>query len=163
MVLSKKYTVEFSSETDLNFRRYIEVKNPDFMNNRMSDENKPEITRRFVANRESQQGTGNLAGLEFGQDKWKYPYQAAVEHPGEFVRRTEGGYGFNQATADSVYGAPNKDKWSDGPVQYVMRAVFGEEGIGRGTGAGTRYTAMPTQEDFRKNSPPLVYLFYSKF
>ena len=33
----------------------------------MSD--KPEITRRFVANRESQQGTGNLAGLEFGQDK----------------------------------------------------------------------------------------------
>ena len=127
----------------------------------MSD--KPEITRRFVANRESQQGTGNLAGLEFGQDKWKYPYEAAVEHPGEFIRRTEGGYGVTQSTAEAVYGTPNRDSWADGPVQKVMKMFFGEEGFGRGTGAGTRYTAFPTQDDFRKNSPPLVSLLEFNF
>lgn len=120
------------------------------------DPPKAETERRFVANRSSQIGTGNLAGLTFGVDKWKYPYEATVEHPAEFIRRAEGGFGVTKSTAEAVYGPPDKDQWADGPIQGIMQMFFTPEGPGHGTGGGSKYTFLPTQEEFRKNSPPMV-------
>ena len=53
----------------------------------------PENGRRTVADKEAQIGTGNVAGITFGVDKWKYPYNATVEHTMEFNRRKNGGFG----------------------------------------------------------------------
>jgi hypothetical protein len=53
----------------------------------------PESGRRTVADKEAQIGTGNVAGITFGVDKWKYPYNATVEHTMEFNRRKNGGFG----------------------------------------------------------------------
>jgi len=125
------------------------------------DKPEAETTRRFVNNRDTQIGTGNLAGLTFGQDKWKYPYEAAVQHPAEFIRQTEGGFGVTQAVSDSVFGAPDKDIWSDGPVQGIYRTIFTPEGFGHGTGGGMKFMFMPTNDEFRKNTPPLPV--FSKF
>ena len=130
----------------------------------MSDgkgENEPEITRRFINNRESQIGTGNLAGLTFGQEKWKYPYEATVEHTAEFIRRAEGGFGHTRAVKDAVYGQPDRNPWDDGVVQGLLATVWPIEGPGHGTSAANRYTMMPTQEEFRKNTPPLVSRIYA--
>jgi len=121
-----------------------------------SDDYVPEVGRRFLADRYSQVGTGNVAGLSFGSDKWKYPYEATIEHPGEFVRRAEGGIGLTPGMRDAVFGPPDKDPWSDGPIQGLMSWVYSPGGPGFGTGGSTRVAYMPTQEDFRKNSPPLV-------
>ena len=124
-------------------------------------ETTPETTRRFVNNRDTQIGTGNLAGLSFGQDKWKYPYEATVEHPAEFFRRADGGFGITDATRDSVFGAPDKDPWSEGPIQGMMNffgLVSGGEGWGAGTGSGSKYNFMPTNQEFRENTPPTVFI-----
>merc|ERR1712037_970239 len=99
------------------------------MGNRMD----PESGRRTVADKEAQIGTGNVAGITFGVDKWKYPYNATVEHTMEFNRRKNGGFGVTSDVAESVFGSnPAKSAWDEGPVRGILSWFGMDEMLGRG-------------------------------
>jgi len=116
----------------------------------------PESGRRSVADKEAQIGTGNVAGITFGVDKWKYPYNATVEHTMEFNRRKNGGFGVTSDVAESVFGPnPAKSAWDEGPVRGILSWFGMDEMLGRGDSGASYVSFMPSAEEFRKNSPPL--------